>query len=338
MTARFPFPQDPVGWYCLGRATALPPGQLRQVWLGGHDLVLFRTAGGRPGLVEATCPHMGAHFAHGGRVQGEELRCPFHDFGFDTDGGCVSTPYDQGTPRAARARSWPLAERDGLLFAWHHPDGLPPAWQLPEHECKGWLPLRMHRWELASHPQEISENSVDTGHFGAVHGYRDLQVLEPLRVDGPVLRTRYAFKRSALHFGLPGTLDFDIRIAVHGLGCSIVHTHVPRLDLRSRQYVLPTPGQAGRTTLRIAITTRRPERWSRMHPGLAVLPRPLVDRLVGLATIRIYAHEVAQDHHIWEHKAYLHPPALARGDGPVGRYRVWCRQFYPHADRTRASA
>jgi hypothetical protein len=27
---------------------------------------------------------------------------------------------------------------------------------------------------------------------------------------------------------------------------------------------------------------------------------------------------------------------LAAGDGPVGRYRRWCRQFYPSALKSRA--
>ena len=32
---------------------------------------------------------------------------------------------------------------------------------------------------------------------------------------------------------------------------------------------------------------------------------------------------------IWTHKRYVHPPALSKGDGPVGLYRRWARQFYP---------
>jgi hypothetical protein len=31
---------------------------------------------------------------------------------------------------------------------------------------------------------------------------------------------------------------------------------------------------------------------------------------------------------IWEHKRYLARPALAAGDGPLGLYRKWTRQFY----------
>ena len=275
---------------------------------------------------------MGAHLGHGGEVEGEHLRCPFHDFRFDADGHCVSTPYGQDPPRACRARAWPVVERDGLLFAWHHPDAQAPSFDLPAHPQAGWTRLRLHAWDLPSHPQEISENSVDTGHFAAVHHYRDLEVVSPLQVDGPVLRTTYAFRRSAREFGLRGLLRLEIAIRVLGLGCSIVDVTADRLPLRTRQYVLPTPTAAGQVRLRIGIHLQRPARWRQLSPPLALLPAGLAEALVGRTTLRLYAHDVAQDLDLWTHKIYVHPPRLARGDGPVGRYRAWCTQFYPHAD------
>ena len=41
-----------------------------------------------------------------------------------------------------------------------------------------------------------------------------------------------------------------------------------------------------------------------------------------------YIGDVRQDWEIWERKVYVHPPALAAGDGPIGQYRQWCKQFY----------
>lgn len=336
--SRFPFPHDPVGWFCVGAAADLPAGALRTEALFGRELVLYRTRAGRPALVEAHCPHMGAHFAHGGRVDGEHLRCPFHDFRFDADGACVATPYGQALPRGCRARTWPVVERDGLLFAWHHPQAAAPSFALPSHDPAGWTRLRTHAWDLPSHPQEISENSVDLGHFQAIHRYRDLEVVAPLEVDGPTLRTTYAFHRRAADFGLPGTLRLEIQIRVLGLGCSIVDVHADRLPLRTRQYVLPTPTRPGHTRLRIGMHLQRPARWRHLSPGLALLPPPVAEALVGHTTLRLYARDVAQDLDVWRHKIYVHPPRLARGDGPIGRYRAWCEQFYPHGSDLRTAA
>jgi hypothetical protein len=39
--------------------------------------------------------------------------------------------------------------------------------------------------------------------------------------------------------------------------------------------------------------------------------------------------EVGQDAPIWETKRYLDKPVLAEGDGPIGEYRRYCKQFYP---------
>ena len=68
-----------------------------------------------------------------------------------------------------------------------------------------------------------------------------------------------------------------------------------------------------------------------MSPLLGLMPQRLAEALVTRATFHGFLHDLGQDFAIWEHKRYLDPPALAPGDGPVGRYRQWARQFYTHA-------
>ena len=53
-----------------------------------------------------------------------------------------------------------------------------------------------------------------------------------------------------------------------------------------------------------------------------------MNKIIGKTSFKNYVHDVRQDFHIWENKAYIAPPALAKGDGPVGKYRSWCKQFY----------
>jgi hypothetical protein len=62
---------------------------------------------------------------------------------------------------------------------------------------------------------------------------------------------------------------------------------------------------------------------------LALLPKQLVNFILSKASFKGYVHDVKQDFHIWENKSYIAPPALAKGDGPVGKYRQWAKQFYP---------
>jgi hypothetical protein len=56
----------------------LAPGQLRTQAFMGREVVLFRGEDGVPALMDAYCPHMGAHMGKGGKVCGSALRCPFH--------------------------------------------------------------------------------------------------------------------------------------------------------------------------------------------------------------------------------------------------------------------
>ncbi len=42
--------------------------------------------------------------------------------------------------------------------------------------------------------------------------------------------------------------------------------------------------------------------------------------------------EVLQDVVIWDRKRYQPTPRLCRADGPIGKYRRYCRQFYPELE------
>jgi nitrite reductase/ring-hydroxylating ferredoxin subunit len=285
----------------------------------GRELVLFRTEGGIACAVDPHCPHLGAHLGEGGTVCGETLRCPFHGFRWDGGGRCVATGYGTRPPPRARLGSWPLREKQGVLLVHHDGRGRAPAWEVPDHDTDGWTPLAHREFVFAGHPQETTENGVDLGHFQPVHGFVAATQKGPLAVDGPRLFVGYRATMRGLR------AEFDI--AVHGLGYSIVDTRFPALGVRARQLVLATPLDGTKIALRIAL---------RVAPfGGGALPGPArwaIARLVSIVAMEIFAHDVRRDIPIWEHKIHQGRPALARGDGPIGEYRRWCRQFYGAAD------
>ena len=49
---------------------------------------------------------------------------------------------------------------------------------------------------------------------------------------------------------------------------------------------------------------------------------------VAAAIIRNIIGQLDQDVPIWENKSYWDRPLLCDGDGPIGKFRRWCRQFY----------
>ncbi len=336
MSKKSVLPPFPNGWYNVSLSDDLKPGALKKMQFMGEEVVLFRTEKGKVHLIDAYCPHLGGHFGHGGEVIGEQIRCPFHGFCFDGEGVCVSTPYKEGKPPpTAIARTWPVRDINGFILAYHDADGHIPNWEIPVVGWDNWCPMIHTSLDIRSHPQETSENSVDLGHFDVVHGYHDVEVLSGLETEGPYLTAKYAMHRFANEWGQSKrTIRSEFKVHVHGLGYSFVEVYVPQFELHFRTFVLSTPVQEGRLTLTLAIRMKHVERPSKVHPLLALLPKALVHYILPRASFRAYVHDVKQDFEIWENKAYVSPPALAKGDGPVGRYRTWCKQFYPQKEQS----
>src|SRR5258706_4225968 len=166
-------PPYPQGWYALAYSDELAPGAALPVTAFGREWVVFRAAGGEPRVLDAVCPHLGAHLGHGGCVDGDSIACPFHKWRFDGAGRCVDMPYAQKI--RARARVQPLIARDasGFLLVWHDPSGAPPAWEppnLPEIGAAAWTPIARRQWRVRTHVQETNENNCDSAHLRFVHG------------------------------------------------------------------------------------------------------------------------------------------------------------------------
>lgn len=215
---------------------------------------------------------------------------------------------------------WAAREHHDAVMVWHDPAGGPPAWDLPDADRDGWTAYDGYCFEgLRTHPQETAENSVDTAHFGRVHRYAEVETLEEAAAEGPILRARYAFTRRPLPLlgAAPIRAVFTVRVV--GLGWSFVENFVAKYGMHTRQIVLATPIDGERTALRIMASVRH-------------LPFP-GGRLAAWALRRVlmfaFVREVGDDVAIWENKRYLARPKVVADDGPIGRYRAWCRQFYP---------
>ena len=324
-------PGFPAGWFAVGFSHELSRGMILPRQCMGHQLVLFRTQSGRACAVDAYCPHMGAHFGHGGTVEGEVIRCPFHGFCFDQRGACVATGYGTKPPPTAQLRTWPLREVNGMLLVYYDHAGHKPNWEVPACDEEGWTPPRTSVWSLRSHPQETTENSVDIGHFRYVHGYQSIEILSDLMTDGPYLSARYAMKRPAGLFERGKAkqgIRAEFKIHVHGLGYSLVEVSIPAYNLQTRHLVCATPTEPGWIELRVSVSMQRMEKPGQISPLLLLVPRSLVERIVSWQVFKTFVHDLQQDFEIWEYKRYIQPPALASGDGPVGKYRTWARQFY----------
>ena len=332
---RRPLSPYPNGWYALAFADELRRGGTLSRTFAGHEIILFRTASGRACALDAYCPHLGAHLGYGGRVEGEVLRCPFHGFCYDGTGRCVATGYGTKPPPTAVSRAWPLVEVNGMLCAYYDVDGRPPTWDIPQLETPGWSAPSYRRFELAAHPQETTENSVDLGHFAWVHGYRSVSMRREVVTDGPYLNSAFRVRRPMPLIGRLWYFEIDFETHIYGLGYSMVDVKVPAFGIRARLWVLPTPIDGDRIALYLAASGSG---GNDVHPALRVLPSRLRAALIGYGMALFFSQDAQQDFAIWENKRYVHPPALADGDGPIGKYRSWAAQFYPGVAARRRAA
>src|SRR5437588_724610 len=120
------FPAYPASWYLFCRSSDLRRGPLSRALLG-RELTAFRTASGRAAVLDARCAHQGANLGHG-RVAGEAIACPFHNWEYGPDGRCVRIPAQSCIPAFARQAAYPVVERHGYVFFFN---GARPWFDLP---------------------------------------------------------------------------------------------------------------------------------------------------------------------------------------------------------------
>jgi len=314
VSKRFPFASLPRGWFVVGFSSDVAPGAVKTVHYFGQDIVLFRTEGGVLAALDKTCPHLGAHLG-GGHVEGNCLRCPFHAWAFDTAGSCVDVPYAPKIPHKAATRTWAIREQNGVIFVWYCPRGEPPTWEIPAAPEEGWMPNRVIRWEIRSHPQEIAENTVDIAHLRPVHHTISAEVMSIEQTEH-VMRVVLRMVATGAPIDMPDEInEVELDVSVHGLGRLISSTTVLTAGLQTRQLIYPTPIDDERVAI-FGVT------------NIKKMPDPDYTRELDDIFYSAFVTDFAKDFPIWENKTYLDKPMLAGGDGPIGRYRKWARQFY----------
>ncbi len=318
---QFPFPAIPTGWFVIAMSEELRPGQIVPRRYFDRDLAMYRTQAGAVRVVDAFCPHMGAHLGYQGRIDGEELTCQFHGFSYGLAGQCVRTAYGDKPPRASLSQ-WTVREQSGMILIWHDAAARQPAWEVPPLPGTGFNAIAWRRFSFPGHPQETTENSVDYGHFLNTHGFPAANTGGEIELDGPVLRAQYGIRRSIQKTLLPKvtmTVHFDV--TARGLGYSQVDGHIPEFATDIRLFVLPIPVDAENVDLVLGASCR-----SQFKP---------LSRVTRFVAIRMLCNEVAQDIAVWRHKRHLVRPSLAKSEGAIASYRRWCRQFYPELDADR---
>jgi 3-ketosteroid 9alpha-monooxygenase subunit A len=301
------------GWYLVQWSKDLEPGGVIPLRYFGNDYVLFRSNDGKPALLSAHCPHLGAHLGYGGRVEGDTIVCPFHAWRFGSNGRCTEVPYAKRIPPRAAVDSFPVQEHSGMILAYFGEEGSEPDYEVPEIEeldDPAWTAMEFAHIEIATHPREVIENIGDFAHFIPVHNthFDDFEVI----IDGPRATQRCVGRGHNLK-------NEPIEVI------STATYHGPAIQFTRLQWAFDmvlvnahVPIEENRLLLRFGVC---------LKAGVGVtLPPEVLEAHIAAARDG-YFEDVA----IWENKCWRDKPILADGDGPIGEVRQWYSSFFADA-------
>ena len=333
MSNRIPMPM-PFGWFQVAYSHELGPAQSQPLRYFDTDLVLFRTESGEAKVLDAYCPHMGAHLGYGIRDQagggssvvGDSIVCPFHGWAYNGDGQCTDVPYANNLPpRVARGeqviRPWPVRELNQVIFVWYHPEGIAPQFE-PEvideadSDNEEWGELKTYTWDIATHMQEIGENAVDPAHFLYVHGTQNIPTPEVMEFDGIVRTGKLVSKMATPRGEIVGIIancntgPGQATVRFSGICETVLMANLTPVDSENTR--------ATYAFIQKKVNGEEPV------GGVA-------DAIV--ADIR---KQMEEDRIIWSRKRYFEKPLLCDNDGPFAKFRKWYGQFYAEDWRDRA--
>ncbi|MCX7311423.1 MAG: aromatic ring-hydroxylating dioxygenase subunit alpha [Alphaproteobacteria bacterium] len=157
------------GWYSALWAHELTDKPVGKTFLN-EKVVLFRNVSGEVGALEDCCCHRAAPLSMG-ELSGAYLACGYHGLKFDVSGRCVEVPGQTEVPAGAKVRSYPVIEKNNVVWIWMGDADKADASKIPDMP---WLydpkwaatPGRLY---VKTNYQFILDNLLDLTHVAHVH-------------------------------------------------------------------------------------------------------------------------------------------------------------------------
>lgn len=205
-------------WHPVAPSAMLHDEPVKAVRLLGEDYVIFRDKQGKLGCVEPRCAHRQLELKYGFVVD-EGLRCPYHGWSYDTGGRCTlqpAEPADSSFKDKIRLKSFPIQEREGLIFLYVGPEPVPKlAWWDRVADRIGYKHVTIQ--ELPCNWLQMAENITDYSHSAWLHGHYATYILDKLGIPDDDPRWRQVRSRAGR---LQKKLDW--RLTKHGISSHVL--------------------------------------------------------------------------------------------------------------------
>jgi 5,5'-dehydrodivanillate O-demethylase len=162
-------------WHVIAASAELDEDPVRPVRILGENLVLFRDAAGKLGLVGERCAHRGISMAYG-IPQENGLRCAYHGWTYNSEGQVVDMPFEPAC-LPLKITAYPVQELGGMIFGYLGPT---PAPLLPRHELfvREDVNKSIEIVPLPCSWLQCMDNSLDPVHYEHLHGVYGNYVLQ----------------------------------------------------------------------------------------------------------------------------------------------------------------
>lgn len=231
-------------WYVAAWDHEVKKGALLPRTICDRPVALYRKRDGRPVGIDDACWHRLAPLSKG-RLQGDNVVCPYHGLVFEPGGRCVHMPSQETINPSACVRSYPLVERHRYIWIWMGDPALADPGEVPDlhwNDHPEWtgdgymIPLKANyllavdnlmdlTHETFIHAGSIGNEAVAEAPFAVNHGPQRVTVtrwmkeIEPpsfwaAQLGRPGLVDRWQI----IHFTAPSTIAIDVGVAVAGTG------------------------------------------------------------------------------------------------------------------------
>lgn len=323
-------PPYPNGWYGILESSKLKDAEALYVACLGQHFVIYRSQKSKVFILDAYCPHLGANMGLGGRVVGDNIECPFHQWSFrGTDGVCTSIPYSLCAPPSIRVKKWISIEMHGFIFVWYCVEELEQPWSLPKSDEVQTNKMVYHgrnEFYVNCHIQEIPENGADLAHFTAIHnksflaggcdpkdnflsnlGYHEWQASWCPSEEKHIAEVKLSHSFLLLN----KFHCFRMKVIGKQLGPAYVHLflHCPIIgNLQIFQTITPVEPLLQKVVHRFYASRST---------------APIMKILICGESIMF-----ERDMSIWNHKMYRSNPLLVLEDSSLKKFRKWYSNFY----------
>jgi phenylpropionate dioxygenase-like ring-hydroxylating dioxygenase large terminal subunit len=104
-------------WYVGAWSHELEDGPVART-ICNRNIVMYRGESGQIGALDNRCPHRFVPLSEG-KVEGDNIRCPYHGLVFDSAGACVERPHDDGPMQPGLCvKSYPVVDKFNCLWLW----------------------------------------------------------------------------------------------------------------------------------------------------------------------------------------------------------------------------